>query len=100
MREVDTATVRRSRVIVDHHTAARAEAGDILLAIAEGAITYEHVAGELGQMVRGELPGRTREDELTLFKSVGLSVQDAMTAALVYRRATTQGIGQHVDLHG
>jgi ornithine cyclodeaminase/alanine dehydrogenase len=100
MRELDTATVRRSRVIVDHHSAAQAEAGDILLAIAEGAITYAHVAGELGQVVRGELPGRTRDDELTLFKSVGLAVQDAMTAAVVYARATAQGIGYQVDLHG
>lgn len=100
MRELDTATVQRSRVIVDHHTAAQAEAGDILLAIAEGAITYDHIAGELGQVVRGELPGRTDADGLTLFKSVGLAVQDAMTAALVYARATAQGIGHHVDLHG
>ncbi len=103
MREVDTTTIRRSRIIVDNHVAAQAEAGDILLAIAESEssaspITYAHIAGELGDVVLGKVAGRTSPTEITLFKSVGLAMQDAVTADLVYHRALAAGIGQHVEL--
>ncbi len=88
----------RARVVVDHLPAAQTEAGDILLAQAEGAIGPEHVAGSLGQLLNGEIVGRTTADEITLFKSVGLALQDAVTAAQVYRAALAQGIGQQLAL--
>jgi ornithine cyclodeaminase/alanine dehydrogenase-like protein (mu-crystallin family) len=98
MRELDGEAVSRSRVIVDHRPAAQAEAGDLVLALEEGAIDEEHVAGSLGEVLAGIVPGRTTGDEITLFKSVGLAMQDAVTAAQVYARAVTGGRGQEIAL--
>jgi ornithine cyclodeaminase/alanine dehydrogenase-like protein (mu-crystallin family) len=98
MRELDGTAVRRSRVIVDHRPAAQAEAGDIVLALAEGAIEEGHVAGSLGEVLLGAVPGRTAPDAITLFKSVGLAMQDAVTAAQVYARARAAGIGREIAL--
>lgn len=97
-RELDTASVVRSRVIVDTMDAAMAEAGDILMPIAEGAITADHIAGELGDVITGKIPGRSSETEITLFKSQGLAIQDVATAQLVYKAAVAQGIGIEVNL--
>ena len=98
MRELDGVAMRRAHVVVDHLPAAQAEAGDILLAQAEGAIGADHVAGSLGQLLAGEIAGRTAPDQITLFKSVGLAMQDAVTAAWVYRAALAQGRGTKVNL--
>lgn len=98
VRELDATAIRRSRVFVDHHVAAHTEAGDILLAIDEGAISYDYIAGEVGDLILGKIAGRTDESAITVFKSVGLAMQDAMTAALVYTLAATAGIGHRIDL--
>lgn len=98
MRELDTATIVRSRLFVDGRTAAQTEAGDVLIPIAEGAITEAHVLGEIGAVLLGQVAGRTSPQEITVFKSVGMAVQDAMVAPLVYRRALEAGLGQRVTL--
>lgn len=98
MRELDTALIQRSRVFVDHRPAAGAEAGDILIPIAEGAFTQEQIAGALGEVVNGDVTGRTSNDEITVFKSVGLAMQDAVTAARIYAKAVTLGIGSQVQI--
>lgn len=98
MRELDTATIVRSRLFVDGRTAAQTEAGDVVIPIAEGAITYDHVVGEIGAVLLGKVAGRTSPADITVFKSVGMAVQDAVTAPLVYRRALEQGLGQRVAL--
>ena len=98
MRELDAITIQRSRVFVDHHPAAQAEAGDILLALEESDLTYDHVAGELGEVILDTTPARTDDEQITVFKSVGLAMQDAMTAARVYALATEAGVGQSVSL--
>lgn len=98
MRELDTATIQQSRVFVDHHPAAQTEAGDLLIPMAEGALTYAHVQGALGEVITGQVQGRTRDDEITVFKSVGLAMQDAVSAARLYGRAVTLGSGIHVEL--
>ena len=98
MRELDGEAVRRAYTIVDHLPAAQAEAGDILLAQAEGAIGAAHVAGSLGQLLAGELAARTSPEQITLFKSVGLAMQDAVTAACVYQAAVAQRVGQRIAL--
>ena len=97
-RELDTATIVRGRVFVDRRQAAQIEAGDIVIPLAEGAISADHVVGELGDVVSDRIPGRTNADEITVFKSVGLALQDAVTAAQVYARALDQGYGQQIDL--
>lgn len=97
-REVDSDTVRRARVVVDTYAGAAEEAGDVLIPIAEGAVTREHLAAELGELVTGTRPGRTRADEITFFKSVGFALEDLATAALAYRLARTRGAGTEVAL--
>ena len=97
-REVDTETVKRARVVVDTYHGAWAEAGDLLIPIKAGAITRRHVRAELAEVVTRKKPGRTRPDEITLFKSVGWAPEDAATARLAYDRAMAQGIGTEVTL--
>ena len=83
MREVDDAAVVRARVVVDTHAGALAEAGDLLQPIERGRITRAHVAGELAQVLRGEVRGRVTADDITLFKSVGTALEDLAAARLV-----------------
>ena len=97
-RELDTAVIVRSKVVVDTLDAAMAEAGDILMPIAEGAITADHIWGELGDVITGKRPGRTSPAEITLFKSQGLAIQDVATANLVYLAAKARGIGVEVAI--
>jgi ornithine cyclodeaminase/alanine dehydrogenase-like protein (mu-crystallin family) len=96
MRELDTVTIQHAKVIVDQSSACLAEAGDLLIPIQEGAITEDHIYADLGEIVAGSKPGRTDDGEITLFKSVGLAIQDIATAALVYRKALASGIGQEL----
>ena len=97
-REVDTVTVRKSRVVVDTYEGAWEEAGDILMPIKAGAITRRHVRAQLAEVVAGSRPGRTSPREITLFKSVGFAPEDAVTARLAYDRALEAGRGIRVDL--
>jgi ornithine cyclodeaminase/alanine dehydrogenase len=97
-REVDTETVRRARVVVDAYAAALAEAGDLLIPLAEGAITREHVVAELAELVAGSRRGRERPDQVTLFKSVGFALEDVATATLAYNRAKERSVGSEVTL--
>lgn len=85
MREADAALLARATLVVDTRAGALAEAGDILQAIAEGAITEAAVAAELAELCRGAHPGRTRAEEITVFKSVGWAGEDLAAAILAYR---------------
>lgn len=97
-REIDTDTVRRAHVISDLPAARLVEDADFMLPIQEGAITAEHVSTSLGEVLLGTKAGRTSRDEVTLFKSGGLAVQDVVTGARVYRLAKAAGIGREVEL--
>jgi ornithine cyclodeaminase/alanine dehydrogenase-like protein (mu-crystallin family) len=92
-REMDTEAVVRSRLYVDSREACWAESGDVMIPIQEGAITRDHVLGEVGEVILGTAPGRTSADDLTLFKSNGLAFQDAVAAALAVDRARAAGVG-------
>ena len=96
-REIDDETVRRARVIVDQ-PGAIASAGDLAIPLAAGAMARSHVAGELAQVVSGTVAGRTRDEEITLFKSVGFALEDLVAARLAYTRAKIRGFGQEVSL--
>ncbi len=98
MREVDATTVQRARVVVDTREGALAEAGDLIMAMREGAITADHIVAELGDVVSGTIPGRTSNEEITLFKSVGHAAQDVALAHRVLEIATAQDIGAMVSL--
>jgi len=97
-REMDSALVGRARVFVDSRTSALNEAGDIVLAIRDGCFEESRIAGELGDLVAGRVSGRTHPDEVTLFKSLGMAVEDVAAAHLAYVRATERGLGRGVPL--
>ena len=96
-RELDAALVARSRVFVDSRVGARAEAGDIVMAIDDGAIAIDHIAGELGEVLSGTVAGRRNDTEVTVFKSLGMAVEDISAAHLAYSRASARGLGQTID---
>lgn len=96
MREVPGEVVGRSRVVVDSREAALAEAGDVIQAIREGFLDEDSLA-ELGEVVNGTVVGRTTPDQATLFKSVGVAVQDVALAAVVMERAEELRLGTEVD---
>lgn len=85
-RELDTATVAESKLVIDDMEGIEQEAGDILIPIEEGAITWSHVHAELKELVTGQKEGRTPEDTITVFKSVGIAIQDSSVANLVLKK--------------
>ena len=85
-REIDTQTIAEAKVVVDSKEAIMEEAGDILIPISEGVITQDHIYAELGELVLGRKEGRTPEDGLTVFKSVGLAIQDSSVAKIVLKK--------------
>ncbi|WP_029114387.1 ornithine cyclodeaminase family protein [Mycobacterium sp. URHB0044] len=97
-REIDATGMRRARIVVDSHPTAMAKSGEVLLAIAAGAITEDDVRTELGSVIAGSATGRTTDDEITLFDSVGIGLQDLVTADLVVSRAREYGVGTEIDL--
>jgi ornithine cyclodeaminase len=99
-REVDTEAVVRSRVFVDRRESALAEAGDLLVPLREGAIGPDHVRAELGELLTGRARGRTADADVTLFKSLGLAIEDVAAAQVVLRNAERTGAGTRVDLGG
>src|SRR5206468_186083 len=98
-RELDTATMREATLFVDRRESALNEAGDYLLAAAEGAISPEHIRAELGEVLIGSHPGRASDDEITVFKSLGLAIEDLAAAEYVYRKANQQSDGAWVDFN-
>jgi alanine dehydrogenase len=98
LREIDGATLARAKVVVDSREAIMAECGDILLAIQEKAITADSLHAEIGEVLAGKKPGRSSADEITLYKAVGIAIQDVATAHLVYRKALEQHVGTHIEV--
>ena len=98
LRELDAATLKAARLFVDSRDAIMAECGDVLLAIKDGAIQAGDASTEIGEVLAGKKPGRTSSSDITLYKSVGIAVQDVATAALVYRKALEKKAGVEVDI--
>ncbi|MGQ0650613.1 MAG: ornithine cyclodeaminase family protein [Gemmatimonadaceae bacterium] len=99
-RELDTEAVARARLYVDRRESAMAEAGDFLIPRDEGEITNDHIVGELGALLLGRIPGRGSLDEITLFKSLGLAIEDIACARFIYEQARAAGAGTWVELGG
>ena len=97
MRELDTATVADSAFFVDRRESAEAEAFDYRDALEAGAIGPDHIRAELGEVLIGAKPGRSAPDELTVFRSLGLAVEDLAAAEYVVRRARETGTGTEVE---
>jgi alanine dehydrogenase len=96
-REMDPVLTARARLFVDSRAAALVESGDVVLGIQEGRFGADHIVGEIGEVVNGA-PGRRSNTEITIFKSLGMAVEDVTAADLAYRRATAQGIGTELML--
>ncbi|MFZ5823613.1 MAG: ornithine cyclodeaminase family protein [Bacillota bacterium] len=99
-RELDTAAVVRSSLFVDRRESTVNEAGDFLFPKREGAVTDEHIRAELGEVLLGKAPGRRSAEEVTLFKSLGLAVEDLAAAEYVYQQALAKDRGTWVDFGG
>jgi len=97
-REVEVELLRGSRVVVEYKEQAFQEAGDLVVPMKAGEITADIVAAELGEVVTGAKPGRTSNDEITLFKSIGVAIEDVSVGALAYEKATSQGVGTVVEM--
>ena len=99
-RELDTQAIARSRLYVDRRESALNEAGEFVQAKAEGAVGDDHIVGEIGEVIAGLAPGRSNDEEITVFRGVGLAIEDLATARLVYARAVDEGAGVRVELGG
>jgi ornithine cyclodeaminase len=96
-REMDPELTARARLFVDSRDAAVVESGDVVLGIHEGRFGPDHIAGELGELVNGGVEGRRTNTEITIFKSLGMAVEDVTAADLAYRRAVERGIGRELS---
>jgi alanine dehydrogenase len=98
MQEINSDTVRAARIVVDSREAALVEAGDLIIPLEEGYIDRQDMDTELGEIVLGDKPGRTDDEQITLFKSVGIAVQDVIAASHALKGAQKAGIGQILEL--
>jgi ornithine cyclodeaminase len=98
MQEVPAETVVRATVVVDAFDAALEEGGDLIIPLNQGLVTRDHYSRELGMLVNGEATGRTSQEEITFFKSVGNAVQDVVVAKRAVERARETGVGIDIDL--
>lgn len=99
-RELDSEAVARSRMFVDRRESALNEAGDFLIPRAEGVIDDQHILGEIGEVALGRVRGRHSPEDITLFKSLGLAIEDVAGAHLVWREAERLNVGMVVELGG
>ncbi len=98
LREIDGATLGRAKIVVDSRAAIMAECGDILLALKEKSIGENAIHAEIGEVLAGTKSGRKNSDEITLYKSVGIAIQDVAAAHLVYRKALDKSVGTTVEI--
>ena len=99
MQEVDEVTLQRARIYMDDKGAVLAEAGEIIIALANGSINETDLYAEIGEVINGEKLGRQSAEEITYFKSVGLAVQDAVGASIALKNAERLDIGTLLDLN-
>jgi len=97
-REIDSATMAAARIFVDRRESALNEAGDYLLAAKEGLINADSIVAEVGELLIGTKEGRNSVDEITLFKSLGLAIEDVASAEYLYQKALSQNFGTWVNL--
>jgi len=97
IRELDTATVARGVMFADARESVLTESGDYLIAAQEGAVTPAHIRAELGELLAAAAPGRVTADEITIFESLGLAVEDLAAARCAYEKAADTGAGAWIE---
>jgi alanine dehydrogenase len=95
--ELDPAILKRAKIVIDDWEQA-SHSGEINVPISQGVISRENVWAEIGEIVAGLKPGRERQDEITIFTSTGLAIQDAVTAKIAYDKAIKRGIGRFIKI--
>jgi ornithine cyclodeaminase len=96
-REIDTETMRAARIFADRRESVLNEAGDYLLAANEGAVSPESIVAEIGELIIKAKQGRTSPEEITLFKSLGLAIEDVVCAEHLFRKAKSENVGSWVE---
>lgn len=96
-REVDSETMAAASLFVDSRESTFNEAGDYLLAARDGVIGPDHIRAEIGEVLKGDKPGRTSPEEITCFKSLGIAIEDLAAAGYLYRKAREQQVGSWVE---
>jgi ornithine cyclodeaminase len=99
-RELDTAAMLKSRLYVDRRESTLNEAGDFIIPQKEGALDDRHICGELGEVLLEQIQGRISSEDITVFKSLGLAIEDLAAAHQIYRKISEKGGGTWVDLGG
>lgn len=97
-REIDVETLRRARIVVDDRQVALAESGAVRAALAAGALDEKDLDADLGEVIAGKVVGRSDQDQITLYNSVGVGIQDVAVARLVIDEARRLGLGTEIDL--
>jgi len=96
--EIDEYTVTHSKIVVEKMGEVLSEAGELIIPIEKGLLRKEDIYGEIAEIIVGKKPGRTSPEEITLFKSIGFSMEDAVVASLVYQKAVEKGLGRSIDI--
>jgi ornithine cyclodeaminase/alanine dehydrogenase-like protein (mu-crystallin family) len=98
-REIDSATIEKAKVVVDSFEQCTKQAGDIRIPVSEGNFKIKNIHAELAQIVSGKKSARETSSEITIYKSVGNGLQDAVVAAYTYRIAKERKLGKHLSIH-
>jgi ornithine cyclodeaminase len=99
-RELDSQAVARSQLYVDRRESTLNESGDYLIPLQQGVIAADHIRGELGEVLLNKVSGRQDDAEITLFKAMGLAIEDLAAAHFIYKKAKESGRGQLIDFGG
>lgn len=98
MQEIDPEIWKAAKIYVDQKEPCLAESGDLIKPINAGLFTADHIYGEIGQYSLKQIKGRTSDTEITIFKSVGVAIQDFVVANRIYEKALIAGFGQEINL--
>lgn len=96
--ELDEKTIKRAKLVVDYREAVLEEASDIIIPIKKGIITPEHIYAEIGEIALGKKQGRVDPKEITVFRTVGVAAEDAVTAKMVYEKAKERNVGNFIEI--
>jgi ornithine cyclodeaminase/alanine dehydrogenase len=96
--ELDEHTIKNSRIVLEATELVLGEAGELIIPLEKGVITQEDIYGEIAEIIAGKKIGRSTPEEITLFKTVGLAMEDAVVANLAYEKALEKGLGQSIEI--
>ncbi len=96
-RELDSEAIRRSRLFGDSRIATESEAGEFIIPLGEGVIEKKHLLGEIGEILNGTVEGRNSDRDITVFKSLGVAIEDLASAIFIFKRAKETDVGRWIE---